>query len=83
MAPTHSIIHPSRLQISLNKMAARKSGSGSQNLIENQKHGYSATAASSGSDDPRDIVSDKSSEEKMVIQKKTTVAVHYGDPLTL
>ncbi|MCJ1465194.1 hypothetical protein MMC07_003810 [Pseudocyphellaria aurata] len=47
-------------------------------LMENQPHhGYSATATSSGNDDPRDTIT--SEDEKMVIQKKTTVAVHYGN----
>lgn len=77
----HPIPSSSRLPISLERVAARKAGSGSKPLVENQRHGYSATATSSGNDDQRDSVTGSSSDEKMVIQKKTTVAVHYGDLL--
>lgn len=85
----HPIPPNGRLPISLEKISGGRkagsgsglgSGSGSKKPIENQKHGYSATATSSGNDDQRETtVSGTSSDEKMVIQKKTTVAVHYGD----
>ena len=69
----------SRLPISLEKIT-RKIGSGSMKLIESESQGYSATAMSSGNDDQRDVLSGSSSKEKMVIQKQTTVAVHFGNP---
>lgn len=82
----HPIPSNGRLPISLEKISGgRKAGLGSdsRNPMENQKHGYSATATSSGNDDQRETtVSGTSSDEKMVIQKKTTVAVHYGDVLS-
>lgn len=71
----------SRLPISLEKIS-RKIGSGSKKLIESESQGYSATATSSGNDDQQDVLSGSSSKEKMVIQKQTTVAVHYGNPTT-
>ena len=74
----HPIPTSSRLPVALEKSSGREARSGSNDLIENQKHGYSATATSSA-DDRRNTLSGTSSDEKMVIQKETTVAVHYGD----
>ncbi|MCJ1426815.1 hypothetical protein MMC29_004718 [Sticta canariensis] len=69
----------SRLPISLEKIS-RKIGSRSMKLMESESQAYSATAMSSGNDDPRDVLSGSSSKEKMVIQKQTTVAVHFDNP---